>query len=103
MFMLMRCVPIPLLLTQAPSPPPMPLTLQVAVEYAQNNLPAVRAALAQSAANQAGVDLARTSFLPRTDILVAANRATRNNVFGHNGLCYATIRKKTIRRSLDAL
>jgi outer membrane protein TolC len=60
----------------------MPLTLRAAVEYAQNNLPAVRAALAQSAANQAGVDLARTSFLPRTDILVSANRATRNNVFG---------------------
>jgi outer membrane protein TolC len=33
-------------------------------------------------AASAGVDLARSAYLPRTDLLLTANRATRNNVFG---------------------
>jgi outer membrane protein len=36
----------------------------------------------QISAAIAGIDLARTAYLPRIDTLVQVNRATRNNVFG---------------------
>lgn len=58
------------------------LTLDQAVEFALSHYPAVRAVLAQAAASRSGVDLARTAYLPRTDLVWQANRATRNNVFG---------------------
>jgi outer membrane protein len=58
------------------------LTLDQAVEMALSHYPSVRAALAQASAAGAGIDLARTAYLPRTDLVWQANRATRNNVFG---------------------
>ena len=64
-----------------PSSPP-PLTIHEAVRRALDNYPAVRAALESLAAAQSGVDLARTTYLPRADTLVQWNRATRNNIFG---------------------
>jgi outer membrane protein TolC len=57
-------------------------TLQEAVDFALKNYPAVRAAMEQSNAARAGVGLARTDYLPRTDMLWQGNRASRNNVFG---------------------
>src|SRR5262249_34386192 len=62
--------------------PSQPLTLNAAVELALGNYPAIRVAQAQAAAARAGIDLARTAYLPRTDLLWQENRATRNNVFG---------------------
>jgi outer membrane protein TolC len=62
--------------------PPQPLKLNTAVDLALRNYPALRAAQAQAAAASAGIDLARTVYLPRTDLLWQDNRATRNNVFG---------------------
>jgi outer membrane protein len=62
--------------------PSKPLTLAEAVELALKNYPAVRAARAQAEAAGAGVDLARTAYLPRADLLWQQNRATRNNLFG---------------------
>jgi len=59
-----------------------PLTLDKAVELALANYPAIRAAQAQVSAAGAGIDLARTAYLPRTDLIWQSNRATRNNVFG---------------------
>ena len=59
-----------------------PLTLKAAVEYARAHYPAIRAALADTAAAESGIGLARTAYLPRTDLLLQFNRATRNNVFG---------------------
>jgi outer membrane protein TolC len=58
------------------------LTLNEAVELALKNYPQIRAANAQVAAARSGVELARTAYLPRTELLWQANRATRNNVFG---------------------
>lgn len=58
------------------------LTVEKAVELALANYPAIRAAQAQVSAAGAGIDLARTAYLPRTDLLWQANRATHNNVFG---------------------
>jgi len=58
------------------------LTLEEAVDFAQKNYPAVRAALERVNAAQAGVGLARTSYLPRADMLWQTNRATDNNITG---------------------
>ncbi len=65
-----------------PAAPPARLTLKAAVEYARAHYPAIRAALADTAAADSGIRLARTAYLPRTDLLLQFNRATRNNVFG---------------------
>src|SRR5713226_6778570 len=58
------------------------LTLEQAVDFALKNYPAVRAALERVNAAQAGVGLARTSYLPRADMLWQTNRATDNNITG---------------------
>jgi outer membrane protein len=57
-------------------------TLEEAVEFALKNYPAVRASLERVRAAQAGVGVARTSYLPRTDLLWQSNRATDNNITG---------------------
>ncbi len=62
--------------------PSQPLTLNAAVDLALGNYPAIRAAHAQVDVARAGIDLARTAYLPRTDLLWQENRATRNNIFG---------------------
>jgi len=64
------------------SPEPRKVTLAQAVETALENYPALRAAQADKKAAEAEVEQARTSFLPRADLLWQENRATRNNVFG---------------------
>lgn len=62
--------------------PSASLTMQAAVDLAGRNYPAIRASLAEVAAARSGVDLAKTAYLPRTDLRLGVNRATRNNVFG---------------------
>jgi outer membrane protein len=57
-------------------------TLEEAVGFALKNYPAVRASLERVRAAQAGVGVARTSYLPRTDVLWQTNRATDNNITG---------------------
>jgi len=57
-------------------------TLEEAVEFALKNYPAVRASLERVRAAEAGVGVARTSYLPRTDLLWQSNRATDNNIAG---------------------
>lgn len=52
------------------------------MDFALKNYPAVRAAMEQVSAARAGVGLARTTYLPRADLLWQSNRATRNNIFG---------------------
>ena len=59
-----------------------PLTLGQAVDAAVRTYPAVRSSLEQVSAAAAGINLARTAYLPRADFLGQANRATHNNVFG---------------------
>ena len=58
------------------------LTLTQAVEAALRNYPAVQVSQEQINAAAAGIQLARTAYLPRVDMLAQENRATRNNVFG---------------------
>ena len=69
------------LLAQQASPPGA-LTLAQAVEAALHNYPSIRVSQEQINAASAGMQLARTAYLPRVDLLAQANRATRNNVFG---------------------
>lgn len=53
-----------------------------AVEAALRNYPSVTVSQEQINAAAAGIELARTAYLPRVDMLAQFNRATRNNVFG---------------------
>jgi outer membrane protein TolC len=59
-----------------------PVTLSAAVDTALSNYPSLRVSQAQAASAAAGIDLARTTYLPRADMLWQQNMATRNNVFG---------------------
>src|SRR2546423_10280513 len=61
---------------------PRPLTIQDAVRESLAQYPAVRSSMEQVSAAAAGINLARTSYLPRADFLGQVNRATHNNVFG---------------------
>lgn len=58
------------------------ITLRQAVDQSVEKYPAIRVSLEQVSAAAAGVQLARTAFLPKADFLSQVNRATRNNVFG---------------------
>ena len=58
------------------------ITIQQAVDTAIRNYPAVTVSQEQIDAASAGIQLARTAYLPRVDSLAQVNRATRNNVFG---------------------
>jgi len=58
------------------------LTIEGAVNQAMERYPAVRASLEEVSAAAAGINLARTSYLPRADFLGQINRSTHNNVFG---------------------
>jgi outer membrane protein TolC len=62
--------------------PQQKLTLAQAIDLAEKNYPRIRASLEQQVAAQGGVSVARTAYLPRTDILWQTNRATANNVYG---------------------
>jgi len=70
------------ILCAQPSTSPSGMTIAQAVEAALHNYPAVRVSQEQMNAAAAGIQLARTAYLPRVDWLAQANRATRNNVFG---------------------
>jgi outer membrane protein len=62
--------------------PSFPITFQQAIQYAIDHYPAIRASMARISAQESGVDLAQTSYLPRLDTSLQINRATRNNVAG---------------------
>jgi outer membrane protein TolC len=59
-----------------------PLTLEKIIEIATENYPAIRAAQARQRAAQSSVAVARTAYLPRTEILWQTDRATANNILG---------------------
>src|SRR5437899_11013987 len=63
-------------------PAPAQLTLEQAVSQATAKYPAVQVSLERVSAAAAGINLARTGYLPRADFLGQLNRATHNNVFG---------------------
>jgi outer membrane protein TolC len=58
------------------------LNLTQVIEAARANYPAIQAAQAQQRAAQGAIGVARTAYLPRTDLLWQTNRATANNIYG---------------------
>src|SRR5215469_5885243 len=71
-----------LVLIGTSSAQPTALTVQDAVQHALDRYPAVRQSLEQVSTAAAGIGLARTTYLPRADVLWQENRSTHNNVFG---------------------
>jgi outer membrane protein len=67
---------------QAEQPAGGAMGIREAVEAAVRAYPSIRVSAEQATAAAAGIQLARTAYLPRVDGLAQANRATRNNVFG---------------------
>lgn len=59
-----------------------PMSMTQAVETALRNYPSVQVTQEQIAAAAAGIQLARTAYLPRIDANAQVSRATRNQVFG---------------------
>jgi outer membrane protein len=80
--MLLEVVVGTILMAALAAAQPAPLTLSQAVQQSVDKYPAVRGSLEQVSAAAAGVNLARTAYLPRADFLGQVNRATHNNVFG---------------------
>jgi outer membrane protein TolC len=66
----------------APEPQLRQFTVPQAVEYALANYPAVRAALEQYNAAQAGVGLVQTRYLPQMDGVWQMDRGSRESVLG---------------------
>lgn len=58
------------------------LTLEQVIETATANYPAIHAANAQQRAAHEAIGVAKTAYLPRTDILWQTDRATANNILG---------------------
>jgi outer membrane protein TolC len=56
--------------------------LSEAIERAMRDYPSLRINEEQIKAAAAGIELARTNYLPRLDSIAQVNRATRNNIFG---------------------
>ena len=71
-------LPLPL----AAQTSPTAVTLRQAVDAALRNYPSIHVSQEQINAVAAGIQLARTAYLPRIEALAQVNRATRNNVFG---------------------
>ena len=67
---------------EAQQQPSNPMSISQAVESALRDYPSISVSQEQVNAAAAGIDLARTAYLPRVDSLAQVNRATRNNVFG---------------------
>ena len=59
-----------------------PVNLERTLAIASADYPAIKASQAQQRAAQGAIDVAKTAYLPRTDILWQTNRATANNVLG---------------------
>ncbi len=68
--------------TPGPAAQPQSLTLDQAIQYATDHYPSIRAVLEQATASAAGVDVARSAYLPRLDAMWQSNRATVNNIVG---------------------
>src|SRR5271154_1684948 len=61
---------------------PSGVTLEQVIETAKAHYPAIKAAQAQQQAAQGAIGVAKTAYLPRTDLLWQTNRATANNIYG---------------------
>lgn len=58
------------------------LSINDVIESAERDYPKIHISQEELNATIANIRLARTAYLPKADVLLQANRATRNNVFG---------------------
>ena len=58
------------------------MTLLQVIETADTGYPAIKAAQAHQRAAEGAISIAKTAYLPRTDVLWQTNRATANNILG---------------------
>ena len=58
------------------------LNLTQVIKAARADYPAIQAAQSQQRTAQGAIGVARTAYLPRTDLLWQTNRATANNIYG---------------------
>jgi len=72
----------PLLAQTNGAPDRSKMTLTQVIDLARSNYPAIQAAQAQQKAAQGAIGIARTAYLPHTDLLWQTNRATANNIYG---------------------
>jgi outer membrane protein len=61
---------------------PTAMTLEEVIETANANYRAIKASQAQQRAAQGAVGVAKTAYLPHSDILWQTDRATANNILG---------------------
>jgi outer membrane protein len=61
---------------------PKAMTLGQVIETAAAGYPAIKAAQAHQRAAEGAISVAKTAYLPRTDVLWQTNRATANNILG---------------------
>lgn len=54
------------------------LTMEQAISLAVENYPSIKASLAQEFAAKSEIDLAKTSYLPKMDLIWQTNRTTRS-------------------------
>lgn len=62
---------------------PTTLSIEEAVALAVKNYPSIKASLAKESAEKSAIDLAKTAYLPRLDLLWQTNHATSNNITGY--------------------
>ncbi|MEW6543898.1 MAG: TolC family protein [Nitrospirota bacterium] len=67
---------------QPPELPPSPLAVDQAIQYGLDHYPSIRASVARIASARAGIDLARTAYLPRVEMGIQENMATFNKESG---------------------
>jgi outer membrane protein len=72
----------PISFGQTPPSGVQPLTIESAVARVLERYPSVRVSEAEVRNAAAGIQLARTAYLPKLDGVAGVNRATRNNVLG---------------------
>lgn len=74
--------PLPMFAQATGAASPATLTLDEVIATAEANYPAIKAAQSQQRAAQNAIGVAKTAYLPRTDILWQIDRATANNILG---------------------
>src|SRR5208337_4145680 len=75
------CLTMPVAGQNAPSSQPTingPLTLVLAIQEAEARYPAIRAAQDRQEAARSAIDVAKTAYLPRADMLWETSRSTTN-------------------------
>jgi outer membrane protein len=81
-FFALPAVPVNSLAQTTEKSGPTTVTLEQVIETASANYPSIKASQAQQRAAQGAIGVAKTAYLPHSDILWQTDRATANNILG---------------------